>query len=301
MILVTGGTGFLGGHVLEALYAAKQPVRVLAMGGGDWRSDSLSRLKQMHIDAVVGSILDARLVSQAVEGCTVIINAAGGLSRRSDADWRHVHVEGLKVLVEEAQKKGVQRFVQVSCLGAAEQSDCEYFRLKWQGEQIVRNGQFYWTIFRPSYMFGERCQLVSLLAPLMKLPLATPVIGSGLNEIQPVWVEEVASCILQSIYKKEAANQVCDLVGPKTYTMLQFMELLRSESGSGKPVVAVPVTAVLKMLKPVGRLVPGLPLDAEFLKLLVCDSCSRSQLMHQLFKVRGVPIDEFLPRILADA
>src|SRR5271170_7785337 len=180
MILLTGGTGFLGGHIVEALREAKQPLRVLTMGGEDWRSDAVSNLKHMNVDAVVGSMLNPRVVSAALEGCDVVINAAGGLTKSRDMSFRDIHVEAVKVLCEQAAEQGVQRLIHISCLGAGQHSDSEYYRCKWEGEQVVKTSQTYWTIFRPSYLFGDRCEFINMVRPLMKVPFIVPVIGSGL-------------------------------------------------------------------------------------------------------------------------
>lgn len=298
MILLTGGTGFLGGQIVEALRAAKHEVRVLTMGGGDWRSNSLSGLKQMGIDAVVGSLSNPRTVAAALDGCNVVISAAGGLAPSRDMSYREVHVDGIKNLCELAAKHGVQRMIHISCLGADQHSDSEYYRCKWEGEEIVRSGQLYWTIFRPSYIFGDRCEFVNFLKPLLKVPFIVPVIGSGLNRLQPVSVDDVADCVVQSIFKKETANQVIDLHGPNTYTLAQFMTLLRDELKVAKPTVPVTMATALKVLKPIERLLPKLTLNMEFVHLLISDSATNSDLMKQHFQVKGAALEEYVQRIL---
>lgn len=298
MILLTGGTGFLGGHIVEQLRLAKQPVRVLTMGGGDWRSNALLNLKQMGVDAVVGSMLNPRVVASALEGCNVVINAAGGLMPSRDLTCRDLHVDAVKILCEQCTKLGVQRLIQVSCLGADEHSDSEYFRCKWEGEQIVKAGELYWTIVRPSYMFGERCDFINLVRPLLKVPFIVPVVGSGLNQIQPVCVEDVALAIVQSIFKKETANQVIPLVGPNKYTLAQFMELLRSEMRVLKPVVPVTLTSAIKVLKPIERLLPKMALSTDYFHLLIADSAADSSLMREHFQLRESSVEEYLQRIL---
>lgn len=298
MILLTGGTGFLGGHIVEELRIAKHEMRVLTMGGGDWRSNALSNLKQMGIDAVVGNMLNPRVVAAALDGCNVVINAAGGLAPSRDMTDREVHVDAVKILCEQATKLGVQRIIQISCLGADEHSDSEYFRCKWEGEQIVRDSQLYWTIFRPSYIFGQRCEFVNFIRPLMKVPFVVPVIGSGLNQLQPVCVEDVASCVVQSIFKKETANQIIDLVGPNTYTLAEFMDLLRREMRIIKPTIPVTLATAMKVVNPAERFLPRLKLNSEFVQLLISDSASSSNLMKEQFQVKEASIEEYLQRIL---
>jgi NADH dehydrogenase len=298
MILLTGGTGLLGGHIVEELRAAKHDMRVLTMGGGDWRSNALSNLKQMGVDAVVGSMLNPRVVAGALEGCNVVINAAGGLLPSRDMSHRDIHVNGVKILCEQAAKLGVQRLIHISCLGADEHSDCEYFRCKWEGEQIVKSSQSYWTILRPSYIFGERCDFINLLKPLLKVPFIVPVLGSGLNHLQPVSVQDVALCAVQSIFKKETANQVIDLVGPKAYTLSDLMELLRKEMRVLKPVVPVTLNTALKVIKPIERLLPRNCINTEFVQMAIADSASESTLMKEFFEVRAASLEEYLQRIL---
>ncbi len=298
MILLTGSTGFLGSYIVETLRLAQHEVRALTTGGGDWRSNALSGLKQMGVEAVVGNLLNPRVVAAALDGCDAVINAAGGLAAGRDMSAQDIHVEAVRILCEQAIDKGVQRFIQISCLGANEHSDSEYLRCKWQGEQIVKRQEFFWTILRPSYMFGAECELINCVMPFMRVPFVIPVIGSGLNRLQPICVEDVASCVEQSIFKQETVHQTIDLTGPKTYTFTEFIELLRQELHLVKPTVPVPLNTALKYVKPVERMYSRLPLNIELFQLLMSDSQSRSTLMKVFFQVSGATLEEYISSIL---
>lgn len=298
MILLTGGTGFLGGHILEELRLTQQEVRVLTTGGGDWRSTVMSDLKKMGVDAVVGSMLNPRVMASALEGCNVVINAAGGLAHSAATTNRDIHVEAIKVLCEQAASNGVQRLIHISCLGAHEHSDCEYFRLKREGEQVVQQSQLYWTIFRPSYLFGDQCEYISYLLPLLKVPLVVPIIGSGLNLVQPVFAGDVAACVAQSVYMKETAYQTIDLPGPQSYSLAAIMELLCKEMNVRKLAVPLTLNAALKTLKPIERFMPRLTLSMDFVQMLISDSATSSTTIPEYFQVKGVTLEERLDNIL---
>ena len=299
MILLIGGTGFLGSHIVEELRVAKQlPIRILTLGEGDWHQNSLSNLKEMGIESIVGNILNPRVVAAALDGCSTVINASGRLRTPYDTTYRDLHVDAVKIICEEAIKKGVQRLIHVSCLGAGEYSNSEYYRLKWEGEQIVKKAELYWTIFRPAYLFGDRCEFINLLKPLLKVPMVLPVIGSGLNHLQLVCVEDVASCIVQSLPMQETIHQVIDLIGPNTYTLYELMTLLRSELPTVKPTIAITLALSLKILKPLHLLLPKIGLNAEFIHMLTCNLQGNPMLMKKYFQIKEPALEQYIQRIV---
>jgi uncharacterized protein YbjT (DUF2867 family) len=207
MILVTGGTGFLGTPVVEQLIVNQHPVRVFTRGSGDWRTDGLDHLRDVGVDVMLGDLRDAYRVAKALEGCNVVINLAGIMRSDKQQTYEELHVDALSDLVELCNKLEVQRFIHVSCAGATVDSESNYYRTKAEGEDIVRAGSFHWTIFRPSFMWGSSFVLTDLLLPLIqKLPVV-PVIGGGMAEVQPIYLYDVASCVVQSIYNSQTSGQ----------------------------------------------------------------------------------------------
>jgi NADH dehydrogenase len=292
MILLTGGTGFVGSRVLERLVAQKYPVRLFSRGSTDWQDSSLTELRRLGIDIIFGDLRDPRRLEQAVNGCTAIIHTAGIMFESKDATFQQIQVDAVKDLVKLAQDNEVKRFISISCLGASIQSDCAYLKSRAEGEAIVKAGNFYWTIFRPSFIFGEDSPILAKLAKALKPLPVLPIIGSGLNRLQPVFVDDVADCIAQSVYSKDAADKTYSLVGPKTYSLSEFLQTLSPARDGVKPTMNIPFSIAQGPAKLLEKFTQGAPVDT--LKLMTSNSTDSPDVMQQSFKVSMKSVEEFL-------
>jgi uncharacterized protein YbjT (DUF2867 family) len=192
MILLLGATGLLGSHILVCLKQLELPVRVFVRGSEDWQDLAMKRLRSGNVELRFGDVLDKGQLAKSMEGCTAIVNTIGTLAAKSNLDLERVNFLTTANIVESIADSRVQRLLHVSCLGARETSRSESLKMKWLAEERVRQCHVHWTIFRPSYLFDDDFPLYKLIEPLVKFPPFLPVIGSGLNLIQPVSAPEVA-------------------------------------------------------------------------------------------------------------
>ncbi|MBI4532980.1 MAG: complex I NDUFA9 subunit family protein [Candidatus Melainabacteria bacterium] len=294
MILLTGGTGFLGARVLEGLIASGQSVRIATRGGQDWRGGVLAELKNSGAQVVLVDLTQSDKMIKFLEGCTAIINLVGIMRQDKEVSFQDINVELVRKLVLAAHECGIQRFVHVSCLGPHGQTQSRYFQSKREGEDIVRLGKFYWTIFRPSFMFGQQCQLVEALLPLVKNSPILPILGSGLNQVQPVFVDDVAACIVQCVYNKDTAGKTYELVGPKAYTQVELMQMLARAVGKDKQQVNIPTEALLKATGLTGKFLTKLPINEELIYMLISDSVADPRTMQTTFSVSMKNFESYL-------
>lgn len=298
MILLTGGTGTLGSRVLERLVANQFPLRVFTRGTSDWQDVSVPAIRQMGADAFLGDLRDPQKVRKALEGCTTVVHLAGSMRYSPQQDFHEIHVEALAKLVQEAQRQGVQRFIHVSCLAASPDSDSDYFRSKAAGEDLIVAGQFLWTIFRPSFMFGQRFPFLDeYMRVVGKLPLL-PVIGGGLNEIQPVSVDDVAACIVQSVFDQDTAYKIYDLVGPKVYSQSELLHMVNESLPKPKLMFSVTSEKCFQLANWISKFFPHSPYRDELIYLLMSDSTGNPEMMKQTFPVRMIYLEDNLHRLV---
>ena len=202
MILLLGATGFLGGQVLRGLLERRLPVRVFTRGASDWKNASISDLRRRGVEVVIADAMADDRLETAVKDCDAIINLIGAFSDRKNASLDDIHVKLVERLLHHAAVHDVQRLIHVSCLGVAPSEDNRYLSTKWQAEKLIQKADCYWTILRPSFMFGEKFPFVELFGPLLKFPPFYPLVGSGMNEIQPVCVDDVAHFLMNVSTKK---------------------------------------------------------------------------------------------------
>ena len=171
MILVSGGTGLVGSRVVSLLLEQEQSIRVLARGLSDWKGSVMPQFRNQGVDVVVGDLQDRNFVEKAMDGCKVVINTSGSISSfvGKNKDGVATPLTNIGNLIDSARRASVQRFVHLSCLGATEHSTSRYFFAKWQEEQVVKQGGYYWTIFRPSLIFANPSKFMDALGFLVKL------------------------------------------------------------------------------------------------------------------------------------
>ncbi len=298
MILLLGATGLLGGQVLRRLVDKKYPTKLFIRGSSDWKDASIGNLRHKGVEISVADVTDKEAVLASLVDCTAVINIIGAMRPNKNIDLQQLQVTAVKNLVNAAQRRGVQRFIHVSCLGASSSSTSEYFKTKWESEKLVREAEHYWTIFRPSYMFGERFPFLDVIMPLIKFRMCMPVLGSGMNQIQPIWVDNVADCVVDSIYRKECVGQTFELGGPETYSMIKFMEKVRKELGVTGPTFNIPTPTVAKASAALSKLVPGSAINEEVVNLIMANSFTDLNAAQSSFVTKLTPLDEMFERIM---
>src|SRR3990172_2262039 len=190
MILVVCGTGFVGSHLIQRLRKGGLPVRAVV------RSPRKAQaLKDLGVEVVAGDIADKASLEAAAAGVERIIHLVGIIQEASGVTFRGVHVEGTRNLIEAAKKAGVRHFFYQSALGTRPGAKSEYHKTKWEAEELVRASGIPFTILRPSLIYGPGDLFTIRLSEMFKLSPVLPVIGSGKSKIQPIYIDDVVSCI----------------------------------------------------------------------------------------------------------
>jgi uncharacterized protein YbjT (DUF2867 family) len=190
-ILVTGGTGTLGGHVVPLLHAAGQDLRVLTRRG---------REPLDGIDYVTGDLLTGEGIDRAVGGVSTVLHLAGGPKGDDEAT---------RTLVQSAARAGVQHLVYISVIGA-DTVPLGYFRSKLGAERAVSGSGIPWTMLRAAQFHDL---VLTVAEKMAKLPVV-PVPG-GLR-FQPVDSRDVATRLVE-LTLGHPAGRVPDLAGPEVY------------------------------------------------------------------------------------
>lgn len=296
MILVLGGSGLLGSAILKYLRQQRYPARVLTRGMADWRSSNIPSLKQQGIEVVVGDMTDSDVLSKAIVGCTAVIHAGGSLHQSDPDEMKAVHLDVVAELTRLSVEGGVQRFIHVSCLGASEHSASTLMRYKWEAEQVIKNAPFYWTIVRPSYFYGDSFPFLNILMPVLKIKPLIPVPGSGLSELEPVWVDDVANVIVQSLYNRGSVSKIYEIGGPVTYSMLEFIELIKHYMKIRTAVVNIPTESAGKSAKVFGKIVKNVHTD--LIGLMSVDSTCKEEEQELPAQLSGRTLEDHLQSII---
>ena len=227
MILVTGGTGFVGQEVVRELLALGYHVRLLVRDP----KRAARFAKHPQVECVKGDALKPETLPAAMAGVQAVIHLIGIIAETSRVTYEQAHIEATRNLLAAAKQAGVTRWVQMSAIGTRPHASSRYHRTKWEAEELVRASGLDATIFRPSLIYGydERDRALNLLRLALSWPFdfiqcyTFPLLDGGRPLIQPVSVREVAHCFAHALSKDASIGHIYDLVGPAP---LSFRELV---------------------------------------------------------------------------
>jgi NADH dehydrogenase len=292
-VLVTGGTGFVGPHVVHALRASETPVRALVRDPAH-----AGRLTSWGVDLAAGDVTDPASLQAASDGVDAVIHLVA-IIKGAPADFERVMAEGTRNVVVAAQAAGVRRFVLASALGldARTKDAVPYFAAKWEMERAVRESGLEHVIFRPSFVFGREGGVLPTFVRLARLAPVTPIIGPGTQRLQPIWVEDLAEYYARALVEPAAANRTFDLGGPEAVSWNEFWERLKRVLGVRRPSLHVPFGAMRLQATLTERL-PGAPVTRDQLTMLALGDnvVTDANAAVETFQLPLVTLDEQLRR-----
>jgi len=295
VILVTGGTGFIGPRVVHALRERDKEVRALVRNPS---GKAATTLAAWGAELVRGDMTDRESLRGAVEGSEVVVHLVA-IRQGSGEQFRRVMEDGTRDLVAAAKEAGVKRFVLMSALGTTEETKdlVPYYHAKWQEEQAVSGSGLEHVIFRPSFVFAKDGGILPTFRRLAKVAPVTPITGSGKQRIQPIWIDDVAAYFAQSVDKPEAANGTFELGGPDAVSWNEFWARLKRALGQRRPSVHVPMALMRANALVTERLPGNIPLTRDLLTMLEHgDNVVSNDDAVRTFRLPLVPLDEQLRR-----
>jgi uncharacterized protein YbjT (DUF2867 family) len=296
VILVTGGTGFVGGHVVHALRAEDRSVRALVR---DPSSGQARTLANWGCELAQGDVTDAESLRRAVAGCEHAVHLVAIIAEPRREPFERIMKQGTRDLVGAAKDAGLKRVVLMSALGADERSKdlVPYYGAKWDMEQTVKASGLDHVILRPSFIFGKDGGILPLFMRQVRLAPVTPVAGNGERRFQPIWVKDVAQFFARSVDHAEAGGRTFDLGGPDQITWNDFLSRLRRTLGvRRRPMLHVPMP-VMRAGAGVVQWLPNPPVTRDQLTMLSdADNIGDPRPANETFGVEPIGVDEQLRR-----
>ena len=243
--LVTGGSGFLGSHVVERLARAGRPVRALVR-----RSSDTTFLRALpNVELVEGAVEDRASVDRALEGVTGIVHAAGLVKAKGPEDFMRVNHGGTENLVQAARTRGTQirRFVLVSSLAALRPSDASgtpvpedaeprpvtaYGKSKLAAERAVlaHKDQLSLVILRPPAIYGPRDREILTFFKSIKLGIL-PLLGSTQNKLSMIYGSDCAAACVAALDRELVSGSAYHVDDGSVHTLEELIHLAEQAMG----------------------------------------------------------------------
>jgi NADH dehydrogenase len=287
-VFVTGGTGFVGRAVIQALRAEGCAVRCLVRRGSERDLRGFGAIERVEGDVMARQTLDEGIV-----GCDTVVHLVGIIHERPaiGSTFERVHVQGTQNVLDAAPAAGVRRYVHMSALGPRPGARSRYHQTKWAAEEAVRSSPLPWTIFRPSIIYGRGDEFVTMLRSMLERLTIVPVLGTGRQRLQPVPVEQVAQGFARSLSLEATVKHSYDVGGPDAVSMVELLDAIASAMGrTRRPLkMHIPLGLVRPVTKALYRL-PGYPITPDQLLMLEEDNTCDPSAFYATFGLTTVPL-----------
>jgi NADH dehydrogenase len=247
-ILVTGASGFVGGHLVPALIGARH--RVVALVRSDRAGNRvLTRLPaadRASVELRRGDITRPATLGPATSGVDAVVHlAAIPRDFNRGADLRLVNTEGTRAVVAGMREAGVGRLVHMGAMGVADDPALHYASSKAKAEALVARSELDWTIVKPSLQFGPGDGFFNIIAGLVRLsPGLVPVPGDGSSRFQPIHTGDVARIIVAALADPSSVRETFELGGPRYWTYREITREVLRALGKRRAIVPMPVTLI---------------------------------------------------------
>jgi NADH dehydrogenase len=298
VIVVAGGSGFIGAAVVRRLVAAGEQVAVMTAHP----DRSGPRIERLGARVVRGDVLVPASLEPALSGADAVVQALTfptfpvekPRKRYTFEEFDHL---GTERLVKAATRAGVERYVYASGSGAAPDADKVWFRAKWWGEEAIRGSGVAHCIVRPSWVYGPEDPALNKFVALHRWLPFVPVIGDGSQRLQPVFVEDVAEVMTRAA-SPAAPTGTFEVGGPAVMTMDDVLSTMMEVRGRRKPLVHFP-PALPKLAGFFLQVLPKPPLSPDAIDFATGDALADTgPLLHAFPGLHLTPLREGLATYL---
>ncbi len=302
MILVAGGTGFVGGGIVLELCRRRQRVAVLTRSA----DKAANRFPGLDVEYRQGDVLDAVSLAPALEGAEAVVGTVqfpnSPIENRGRGyTFEETDAAGTERLVAAAKAAGVRRYVYLSGAGAAPDSPYHWDRAKWRAEEAVRGSGIPYVILRPSWIYGPEDRSLNRFLAMSRLLPFVPIIGDGDRQrLQPAFIDDVGRAVAAALENEAASKRSFELGGPEVLTMNEIVRTALEVMGRRRWLLSLS-KGLMKALAAVLRFLPGPPLTPDAIDFITMDALADSSALVETLGLELTPLRQGLATYLAPA
>lgn len=300
-LLIAGGTGFVGRHLLKELRG--QPFRIRCLVRDEKKAEWV---KSLGYEAAIGDISSPESLQTVFSSVDRLIHLVGIIEEKGRTTFKDVHVDGTLNLVDACKKNNVRRIFYQSALGADPESIFHYLKTKGEAEQIVMSSGIPYTIFRPSLIIGQGDGFTERLIQLISAGPVVPIPGEGTARFQPIYIHDWIKCFFAVFDKDSAINSMHSFGGPEHITFIDIVREIMNTLNIKKPIIHVPLGLInlslpfMGLIRPLvrtfGRELP--PFTRQLLSLLNIDNICKTNSVEKNFGFSPIRFADALKQFL---
>jgi NADH dehydrogenase len=282
MILVTGGTGFIGRNLIRQLVALGYPVRTLLYPSQ--KSPNLP--KGVAVEAAVSSLRDERGLMAALKGVDYVFHLAGSERDAIRADLNGLDIQGTRTLVLAAEKSRVKQIFYLSHLGADQNSAYSVLKAKALAEKAIQQSGIPYSIFRSSHVYGPGDQFLIPFARLIKMsPGFFLLPGDGSSALQPLWIDDLIASLIVCLQDATTLNEIIEVAGGEVYTFREIIELILHQLNISRTLLEFPLSYLRILAIYLNQTLPKFPVSLFWLDTLAEDRTTSLDILPRRFGI----------------
>jgi uncharacterized protein YbjT (DUF2867 family) len=268
MILITGGTGFIGRVLVRKFQEEDQPIRLILRPSR--KSPALPPGVQLEV--AISNLNESRNLRVAMVGVDTVYHLAGVEHYGAYGDLVGVDIRGTQAVVDAAVDAGVDRFFYVSHLGVDRSSAYPVLKAKAIAEEQIRKSGIDYTTIRSGIVYGKNDAFTSGLASLLSVfPFLFFMPGEGGTLLQPLWVEDLVTCLLWALDESETRMKTYEIGGPEQLTFKQICKTVMEKLDIQRRLVKMHPSYLRGLTVFLDTLFPGLPVSVFWLDYLAAN------------------------------
>ncbi len=279
MIVVTGGSGYVGSHIVKQLLHNGKSVRVLVRDRK--KAEAEARLKGLNIEWVEGGVTHPETLSTAFRGAKAIVHTVAIAVERKGLSYEEINTQGTINVVEAAKLQGVTRFINISQLGADANLPYRFLASKGKAQDYVAVSGLDWTAFRPSVIWGPEDEFANTFAKLVPLsPIIFPLVDKS-AKFQPVWVDDVATCVVKAIDDPGTIGKEYEIGGPEVLSLEEIERRTIAALGARRLLVPFPKPILQLVVMLMESFLPSPPVTRSLLELLAVSNVPSKNMINK--------------------
>jgi len=282
LIVVTGANGFVGSHVVSRLAVAGYIVRAMVRD-----TNRYSPPPQVMVAAA--DLVRAETLTGALEGAGTVIHCAAitaNLKEPYRGAYQKVNGLGTENLAAAASASGVRRLVVISGLGTQPAPAGTYMATRWALAEAVRNSGIPHVILQPSVQFGDGAEFVTALARLIRTSPVVPALGGGRTRFQPIWIDDVVTCVERSITDDSLLNRAHAIGGTEQLTFKEILQTIAQVMGKRRMILSLPLPLARLQARLLSAVMSHPPLTPATLELFGFDNATDLDAVERTFGFR---------------
>lgn len=237
-VAITGGTGFVGGHLARSLAEQGHMVTLLARGR-DHRDEAIRSLPGVRL--LCASTTETDRLVEAFESCDAVVHCAGINRQIGSQTYDRVHVEGTRAVVEAARRTDIRKVGLLSFLRARPDCGSAYHESKWEAEQVLRRSGLDYTIIKAGVIYGRGDHMLDHLSRAFHSFPAFALVGLRDEAVRPVAVEEVVRILEAALVDQRLSRKTIPVLGPEELTLAEAVRRVSSVVGKNPFFFRAPV------------------------------------------------------------